>query len=340
MPKGNPKSPTLHRWAILDRSGKTRGTCTETTKALARATFNFRGIGLNASGWKIVDRGPAILPKEGDIEPGGIRGPVEPATPKPRRWKFKDFSVGDTILLKAGHWAVREEGIPEGTTAKLVSLEGNNVQFRTDLKVHPNRENGMTFTPWEYTEAEVGKVEAEPRPFKVGDQVRGNGHFSGTEYEGEIIGFEGKLVKIFSPKLSDKPLLNPGSVILLEPAPQPKPEAVPPGVLLAQVREATGIPFAEEPDLVKAVRGIASQMDRHRAKLKDQGENLAAIAQERDAARREMTENYKNFREAQDRAEAAEAKLGDIQAIMRVRKIDPGLSTEDAADMISTVLAR
>lgn len=146
------KESTLSRWALLDKSGKTRGTCEAITKGFANTLFRRKTCKTPGqiraklpAGWTIVDRGP-----------------VE-SKPAPRRWKLEDFHVGDTIRLKADHWAVKHEGVPEGTTTKLVEREQGG-HFRTDLKPCADKEYAMRFTPIEYTEAQVEKVEPAPQP--------------------------------------------------------------------------------------------------------------------------------------------------------------------------------
>lgn len=81
-------SATMRRWSLVDRKGKTRGTCEATTPE--QAVFAVRGPGKPLpDGWQIMDRGPA--------------GPAR-----------KGFKVGDRVRFKSGCW----EGCPDGVIIK------------------------------------------------------------------------------------------------------------------------------------------------------------------------------------------------------------------------------
>ena len=87
-------SATMRRWSLVDRKGKTRGTCEATTPE--QAVFAVRGPGKQLpDGWQIVDRGPA--------------GPAR-----------KGFKVGDRVRFKSGCW----KGYPDG-----VIIEEDNSAF-------------------------------------------------------------------------------------------------------------------------------------------------------------------------------------------------------------------
>lgn len=218
-----------------------------------------------AEGWTIVDRGP-----------------VE-SKPAPRRWKLEDFHVGDTIRLKADHWAVKHEGVPEGTTTKLVEREQGG-HFRTDLKPCADKEYAMRFTPIEYTEAQVEKVEPAPQP-KDED---------------------------FDPPITplNKPTLR---------VPAYKAE-------LDTARQEIASLQSEVTSLKAEVNNARSEQERLDHSLAD--------------ARSEMTENYRQYRKAQDRADAAEAKLADIKAIMRTAVIMRDAKVSTHADAMQSVLDR
>lgn len=81
-------SATMRRWSLVDRKGKTRGTCEATTPE--QAVFAVRGpVKPLPDGWQIVDRGPA--------------GPAR-----------KGFKVGDRVRFKSGAW----KGYPDGVIIK------------------------------------------------------------------------------------------------------------------------------------------------------------------------------------------------------------------------------
>lgn len=104
---------------------------------------------------------------------------------------------------------------------------------------------------------------------------------------------------------------------------------------LAAIRQATGIPASEQPDLVGAVRSIASQMDRHR--------------HERDEARLEAARNRERAEAAERDARAcaqerdiATAKLDDLSALHRVMSMAKASTVEDwdFTTLMADVLAR
>lgn len=97
-------SATMRRWSLVDRKGKTRGTCEATTPE--QAVFAVRGPGKPLpDGWQIVDRGPA--------------GPAR-----------KGFKVGDRVRFKSGCW----KGYPDGV---IIEDDNSTVPFLIRLdKAH------------------------------------------------------------------------------------------------------------------------------------------------------------------------------------------------------------
>ncbi len=79
---------TPHRWALLDKKGKNRGTCEAILRETAAGCFLGRRDGLPIpKGWRIVDRGP--------VEDDTLALAADP-TPEPRA-----FKVGDEELRSA-----------------------------------------------------------------------------------------------------------------------------------------------------------------------------------------------------------------------------------------------
>ena len=293
MSKKTP-APSLRRWSILDRSGKTRGTCTATTKAEARTAFNMRGIGLTATGWKIVDRGP-------------VKG-------------------GETVT---------------------------------------NLQAGPIFIP----KAKVESVQAKPRPFKVGDRVRWKTGLTGPVMEGVIRRIDDAGGVHFT--VEDDPArrwAKPANLTLVETGAR---WADPKGILAA-IRQATGIPASEQPDLVEAVRSIASQMDRHRQERdRAQGMLAAAIDQSTDLAgrfqdafglpgaswpelvahakqARQVRDDLKAMREfdaktikhLKDQCHANNARLDDFAALVRAMRLIAQVEGQNPLAAMQAILDR
>lgn len=84
MPRGNPKTPTLHNWALITKAGKTSRVTAATTRAKAQAEF-LKSLrrGALPKGWGIRDQGP--------VEPAR---PVIPPAPGPAP---RPFRVGDRV---------------------------------------------------------------------------------------------------------------------------------------------------------------------------------------------------------------------------------------------------
>lgn len=98
-------TPALHRWVLLDNSGKHRGTCTARSKTEATVEFSLKRRKTRSipHGWRVVDRGP-----------------VSPApAPKPQvevKLKVADMPEVQKVLAEAK--AERDEAI------RILGLDG------------------------------------------------------------------------------------------------------------------------------------------------------------------------------------------------------------------------
>lgn len=153
-----------------------------------------------------------------------------------------------------------------------------------------------------------GRFVKKARPFQVGDRVRGRMGKDGDVKSGEIIPTEG-CVKGLAGAVSVLADGDAGvafrtywaytkNLTLLNPAPQPKAEEV---ALVSAMSQMTSPTVSE----------VIAAKDQEIISLKAEVERLIC---ERDDARSEMTENYKNYRAADD-------KLDDIRAIMKVDEL-------------------
>lgn len=199
----------MKRYALLDKSGKTRGTCE--AKNAEEAVFAIRGPGKKKplpEGWNIVVRGPGTPPAR-----------LSPAA----------FKVGDSIRILAPHWAVKEGVCPAGTVAKLITqTDENPVMFLLDI-TYKSSKAPVQFTPGDYTTNEVEHLPAAnsaPKPCPLDPQAeklllearealaeanRKQDHTDALlvkaldERDGaiRILGLEGDLVKVAQHRMDD-----------------------------------------------------------------------------------------------------------------------------------------
>ena len=142
----------MKRYALIDKTGKTRGTCQ--AKNAKEAVFAIRGPGKTLpEGWHIVVRGPGTAPAR-----------LSPAA----------FKVGDSIRILAPHWAVKEGVCPAGTVANLVvQTDDNPVMFLLDIQ-YKSSKTPVQFTPGDYTTNEVEHLPAAdsaPKPCPLDPQA-------------------------------------------------------------------------------------------------------------------------------------------------------------------------
>ena len=62
----------FHRYALLDKSGKNRGTCTGLSMVNARSGFILKRRGPIPEGWTIVDRGEVVEGTMRNLQLGGL----------------------------------------------------------------------------------------------------------------------------------------------------------------------------------------------------------------------------------------------------------------------------
>lgn len=121
-------------------------------------------------------------------------------------------------------------------------------------------------------------------PFRVGDRVRRTEESPGCTPAGTLgrvidttDAEEGHRIRV---KWDDRPAYWMGED-QIEPVREPKAHTEKSAkARLALVRQATGVPYSDQPDLVAAVRGIASQMDRHRQERDEARRMLAAAIEQ------------------------------------------------------------
>jgi hypothetical protein len=113
------KNSSLHRWALLDKSGKTRMTCEASTLKAAEGIIEAdrRGGVPIPPGWRIVDQGPV----EPEPKPEG----------KPSACPFK---VGDRVERTQSPGA---QAINEGTTGEVVAIDHGGIKGRIKVQWSP-----------------------------------------------------------------------------------------------------------------------------------------------------------------------------------------------------------
>ena len=129
-------TPTLYRWALLDKSGKNRGSSTAATKAAAqvnildqRQEIHGRRISI-PKGWTIVKRGPV---KDGETVTNLQAGPLtihkakvtedEPTTSYIPTTTPRPFQVGDRVE-RVGH----ELFVPVGSKGTVIASDKFSVR--------------------------------------------------------------------------------------------------------------------------------------------------------------------------------------------------------------------
>lgn len=161
MPRGTEKKPILHRWALLDKAGKTRGTCEACYKHEARAHFKSLGRSVK-SPWTIVNRGPV---KDDSL--------VLAADPEP---KAPTFKVGDRVRYvkrrSESSCSQFDLTVPLGTFGTIKADRGGCWWLvEWDGHPYPEDESGRKYEMYE----EGVEIQPAPEPkaeeFKPGDPV-------------------------------------------------------------------------------------------------------------------------------------------------------------------------
>ena len=306
------KPPTLHRWALLDKAGVTRHTIEATTRpyAIQEACKRLkRGIrsGL-PKGWGLKK-----------LEPVGLV-----PTPEPRA-----FKVGDEVKIKTGHpydFDGRYGQEERGTITKL-RLRGCRGPIEClcpngqELAFKP--EELELLSPAPQPKAEEGKPEA---PANVLQRYVDVLRETNTAKNAEIATLKAELEKAKHRAEHEEQ----ACIEVIEERDEAE-EAL---------GEAVALVTGHYPEWSNCYgkKDALADIDESMASLKAEVERLV---RERDDAREEMTENYKNYRAADDRAEAAEAKLDDIKALFRSNVIMSAMPGEPTfGEAIQFVLDR
>lgn len=283
------KEPTLHRWALLDKNGKTRGTCTAPGRWRARLEFKRMRNGRPlAEGWTIVDRGPV----DESVQRAADAFHKTLAETKPRAFQVGDRVMAGPLMNPLYPWERHLEGIA-GKVTKRCSAS----------RVMVGWDNG------EKSNYEDKELSPAPQP-KDEDE--------------------------------DPPITPLNKPTLRVPAYKAELDAARQEIatLKAEVERLTEVPPCPEDPNEAAI---------HRAAVKQSQETgepfrVVLLTLERDSARH----GRDSWRQAQLNAlgdlDLAQAKLGDIRAIMRVNDMVSAIP-EDAEPwhfhgLVQTVLDR
>lgn len=223
-------TPTLYRWALLDKAGKTRMTCEKEKRSHAKAQFEFdRGRAI-PKGWKIVNRGPAKpFTNTASVtlnEPPAMGASVHvtgvyvdgkkieptPELPSPRvacgecegGWlEESKTNPGVWGCLKCGRIAPRPFQVGDRVRRTNKDNTPNVPIGSIGTVVNPNC-YGSVVVKWDHTSETDGEEsfpmnlqlipnepkEETPAPVKIGDTVEGIGYATGKLRVGEFLGYD------------------------------------------------------------------------------------------------------------------------------------------------------